>query len=314
VRRWLAAGAGALVAAACSASGVPDAELPQEPIAIVNRTPEDSRQRAEALAEQERKQDAQSGIPTQPSASSETVARVKDVKKYLKAVVAPEAVKAIERKFPGRLALLDPRTKKIETLAAAWGDAVPHAWSADHSHLLFTGLVDEFAQLFEFDVARGEVRPLTRGPQVHPAGCYGPDGSFVLMSAGIVGDEARSRLEILEPGHTSPRPLTPGPRDHSPACAPDGGLVVYVTYPSRGVQWVMARDLRGSDEPRRLGPGTKPRFCGDGEWVVYSAPIQRGPDSGACGRMARAARRSAAACWTRRLRLARRTAAWSSTT
>jgi Tol biopolymer transport system component len=91
-------------------------------------------------------------------------------------------VKAIERKFPGRLALLDPRTKKIETLAAAWGDAVPHAWSADHSHLLFTGLVDEFAQLFEFDVEKGEVRPITHGPEAHPAGCYGPDGSYLLMT------------------------------------------------------------------------------------------------------------------------------------
>jgi Tol biopolymer transport system component len=38
----------------------------------------------------------------------------------------------------------------------------------------------------------------------------------------------------------------------------------------------MARDLRGSEEPRRLGPGSEPRFCGRGEWIVYSAPIQRG--------------------------------------
>ena len=30
----------------------------------------------------------------------------------------------------------------------------PHAWSADRSRLLFTALVDEFAQLFELDVAR----------------------------------------------------------------------------------------------------------------------------------------------------------------
>jgi Tol biopolymer transport system component len=38
----------------------------------------------------------------------------------------------------------------------------------------------------------------------------------------------------------------------------------------------MARDLRGDAEPRRLGPGNDPGFCGGSEWVVYSAPIQRG--------------------------------------
>ena len=275
MRRWLAAAA-ALVAAACTASGVPDVELPEVPIAIVNRTPEDSRQRAEALADHEQQQAAQRGVPVPPPTSSETVARVKDVKKYLKSVVAPEAAEAVERKFPGRLALLDPRTKKIEMLAAAWGDAVPHAWSADHSRLLFTGLVDEFAQLFEFDVGKGEMRPITHGPEAHPAGCYGPDGSYLLMTVAVVDDEARSRLELLEPGSTNPRPLTPGPRDHSPTCARDGSVVVYVTEPSRGVQWVMARDLHGDQEPRRLGPGSEPRFCGGSEWIAYTAPIQRG--------------------------------------
>jgi hypothetical protein len=29
-------------------------------------------------------------------------------------------------------------------------------------------------------------------------------------------------------------------------------------------------------QPRRLGPGREPRFCGDGEWIVYSAPVKRG--------------------------------------
>jgi len=276
VRRRLAAGAAALAAAACSAWGVPDAELPDAPIAIVYRAPEDSRRHAEALAEQE---EAQGGprAPANPAASpSEAIARVEDVTKYLKTVMTPEAEEAVARKFPGRLALLDPRTRKVETLAAAWGEAVPHAWSADRARLLFAGLVDEFAQLFELDVVAGEVRPITHGPEAHPGGCYGPGGSYVLMTAGIVEDEVRSRLEILEPGSTSPRPLTSGPRDYAPSCASDGSVVVYVTDPSRGVQWLMARDLRGSEEPRRLGPGSEPRFCGGSEWIVYSAPVRRG--------------------------------------
>jgi len=274
VRCRLAAGAAALVAAACSAPGVPDAELPEAPIAIVYRTPEDSRRRAESLATRE--QAGQPGAAGPAVSPSETIARVEDVARYLKSMVRPEAENAVAREFPGRLGLLDPRTRKVETLVAAWGAAVPHAWSADRSKLLFSALVDEFAQLFELDVLGGEVHPITHGPEVHPAGCHGPDGGYVLMTVAIVEDEARARLEILEPGNTSPRPLTPGPRDHAPACAPDGSVVVYVTHPSPGVRWLMARDLRGSEEPRRLGPGGEPSFCGGSEWIVYSAPIRRG--------------------------------------
>lgn len=269
--------AAALAGTACALSGLPDEELPHSPIAIVNRTPEDSRQRAEALADQEKELAAQRGLPPPTSASGDpTVPRVKDVQKYLKSVMSPEQQKEIERRFPGRLALLDPRTQKVEPLAAAWGDAVPKAWSADHSKLLFAALVDDFAQLFEFDVGKGEVRPITRGPEAHPSGCHGPDGSYVLMTVGVANDQLFSRLEILEPGSTNPRPLTAGPRDHSPTCAPDGSVVVYVADVSRGVHWVMARELRGEHEPRRLGPGSEPQFCGGSEWIVYTAPVQRG--------------------------------------
>jgi Tol biopolymer transport system component len=206
----------------------------------------------------------------------ESVARVEDVADYLKSVVTPEAAAAAAREFPGRLGLLDPRTRKVETLAAAWGEAKPQAWSADRERLLFSALVDEFAQLFELDVTRNEVRRITRGPEVHPAGCHGPDGSYLLMTVRVVKDEVQSRLELLEPGSTNPRPITSGPRDHLPTCSPDGSIVVYVTEPNWKTKWVMARDLRGSEEPRRLGPGSEPRFCGRGEWIVYSAPIQRG--------------------------------------
>jgi hypothetical protein len=52
--------------------------------------------------------------------------------------------------------------------------------------------------------------------------------------------------------------------------------VAYVTAPRRDVEWVMVRDLEGDAEPRRLGPGREPRFCGAGTWIVYTAPIQRG--------------------------------------
>jgi hypothetical protein len=96
------------------------------------------------------------------------------------------------------------------------------------------------------------------------------------MTARIVNDEVQSQIEILEVGSATPRALSPGPRDYSPTCADDGSVIAWVTAPSRGVEWVMARAVVGEDEPRRLGPGREPRFCGPGDWIVYSAPVQRG--------------------------------------
>ena len=273
--RALAIGLAGLAAMACGIQGVPAAEIPELPIAVVYRSPEESRRHAEMLAAQdERKQQTRADAP--PPVEEAGVARVKDIASYMKTVMTGVASEPASRRFPGRLGWLQPRTLRIEAVASAWGEAVPHAWSADRSRLLFTALVDKFAQVFELEVASGELRPITHGPEAHPAGCYGPDASYVLMTARIVNDEMQSQIEILDAGSASPRPLTSGPRDYAPTCAADASAVAYVTAPQRGVEWVMVRDLGGSAEPRRLGPGREPRFCGAGAWIVYTAPIQRG--------------------------------------
>jgi Tol biopolymer transport system component len=264
----------ALVATACAARGVPDAELPETPIAIVYRTPEDSRRRADELADQA------SGGPTQRidplTLEPEAVARVKDIAGYLRLVMTGSAGDPEERRFPGRLALLHPRSRRIEVLTSAWPGAVPQAWSPDRRRLLFTQLVDEYAQVFELDAVAGDVRPITRGPAVHPAGCHGPDHSIVIMSARVVDGGVESRIELREPGRPEARALTPGPLDYAPTCAPDGSAVAYVSRTPRGAESVMIRALAEEAEPRWLGPGRDPRYCADGEWIVYSAPSRRG--------------------------------------
>ena len=269
------AGLAGLAAVACGGQGVPTAEISETPIAVVYRSPEESRRHAEILAQQaESKQQTRADAP--PPAAAEGVARAKDVASYMKTLMTGVAGEQASRRFPGRLGLLQPQTLRIEGVAGAWGEAVPQAWSADRSRLLFTALVDNFAQVFELEMASGELHPITHGPEAHPAGCYGPDGSYVLMTARIVNDEAQSQIELLEAGSASPRPLTPGPRDYAPTCAADASAVAYVAAPRRGVEWVMVQDLGGSAEPRRLGPGREPRFCGAGAWIVYTAPILRG--------------------------------------
>ncbi len=274
MRAW-ASGLVALVSVACALQGVPVSEIPEAPIAVVYRSPEDSRRHAEILAEAD--EGAQSYRPDAPLPTQEEgIARVKDIAGYMKSVMTGVASEPASRRFPGRMGWLDPRSSRIESVAQAWGEAVPQAWSPDRSRLLFTTLVDKFAQLFELDVTSGEVRPITRGPDAHPAGCYGPNGSYVMMSARVVNDEIQGQIEILEPASPQPRALSSGPRDFAPTCSRDGSVVVYVAAPSRGVEWVLARDTTGSEEPRRLGPGRDPRFCGPANWLVYSAPIQRG--------------------------------------
>jgi TolB protein len=96
-----------------------------------------------------------------------------------------------------------------------------------------------------------------------------------MMTARLREGQVQSQIEILEPGDPTPRVLSPGPHDFSPACAPDGSMVAYVASPKPGIEWLMSVDPAAPAEPRRLGPGRDPRFCG-GEWIVYSAPIRRG--------------------------------------
>jgi len=275
--RALAGGLAALAALACSTQGVPVSELPEAPIAVVYRSPEDSRRHAEMLVDQdERKLARQQEEP--PAPGEEGIARVKDIASYMKTVMTGVTGEPAGKRFPGRLGFLQPRSARIDAVAGAWGEAVPHAWSPDRKRLLFTALVDKYAQVFELDVGSGDVRPITHGPEAHPAACYGPEGSYVLMTARVENDEIESQIEILDGSSASPRPLSPGPRDYAPTCAADGSAIAWVTAPSRGVEWVMARELDASEEqePRRLGPGRDPRFCGSGDWIVYSAPIQRG--------------------------------------
>jgi hypothetical protein len=271
--RRLLAGLGLLCASACGAGGVPDTELPERPIAVLYRTPEDSRRRAEAMAEAAGENAKQT--PTY-SLENEAIADSDAIRAYLKKALTGAVETPETKRFPGRLALLHPRTRQIEIVSAAWPGSMPHAWSPDRKRLLFSQLVDDYAQLFELDFESGEVRPITHGPEVHPSGCYGPEGSYVLMTVRVADQDVHTQIELQRPGESSPQPLTSGPRDHAPACAADGSAAAFVRSPGRKEEWVMVVDLRSPEaEPRRLGPGRDPRFCGS-EWIVYSAPIQRG--------------------------------------
>ena len=154
-----AALAGALLG--CAAGSIPAGEIPLGSIAFLYRTPEEGRRRAEILA----------GGGAAPSRSG--VARLESLGSLLGGGRDPGDEL---RGFAGRLALLDPKTGQVRTLDAVPRGSVPLAWSIERRRLLFTNARHGPAQLFELDVASGDVRRLTRGPAIHPSGCYGGGG------------------------------------------------------------------------------------------------------------------------------------------
>ena len=128
----------ALCSAACSSSGVPSAELPDAPIAVVYRSPEASRRHAELLRTQRENAQPQLQQPLDPS--EQGIARAKDIASYLKAAMTGVVGEASTGRYPGRLAFLRPRTAQIEGVSGARDESVPHAWSPDRRRLLQLGL------------------------------------------------------------------------------------------------------------------------------------------------------------------------------
>jgi len=261
VSRRLAAFAAALAVAgpACVGSGVKKAELPEAPIAVLYRDAEQARRRAELFSEGE-----SSIAPKQGVASLDSMGQ------YLGRLLGrPQGVD--EQELAGRLFLIDPPTLSLREVESALPGATPVAWSADHRRLLFSQSIDGTPQLFEYDLDSNEVRPITRGPKAHPEGCYGPDGRIVATRAQVRQRQVYSRIVLTGPGGTDPRPISEGPQDHSPTCAPDGSAVVWVASGGR-VPRLVSRMPLVDGEVKVLVPGRDPDFADAGGWVVYSAP------------------------------------------
>ena len=273
-RAWLAA----IVLGCASWGGVPDAELPGEPIAITYRTPEEARLRADALRRAESQDPAVAAQgPTWVGSKAYLRADADAVDRLLAnafgADRGPEA-------HLGRLALLDPRSGDVTLVEGALRGAVPQAWSRDRGALLFaqpTAPGGDDVQIFEWSAAARTVRRVTVGPPIHGQACYGPD-TRIVVAAVELGDRgsARSRISISGPGGRAPfTDLTLGPADHSPTCAPDGSAVAFARMDGAGRSGIWLAAAPFDAAPRPLAPGRDPRFADRGGWIVYAAPSGR---------------------------------------
>jgi len=264
----------ALAVSCASWGGVPDAELPAQPIAIYYRTPEEARLRADA---------ARRAAAPAPAVTAGGPALVGS-KAYLRAdadALGRFLADAFgtDRGGPdahlGRLALLDPRSGDVSFVEGALRGAVPQAWSRDHTALLFaqpTAPGSRDVQIFEWSAAAHTVRRVTTGPPIHSQACYGPEGRIAVTAVELAQSGAASRIRISGPGGREPyADLSDGPADHSPTCAPDGSAVAFTRArpAAQGEIWLAGAPFDAA--PRALAPGREARFAGSGGWIVYTA-------------------------------------------
>ena len=258
--------------------GIPSQELSEQPIAISYHTPEEARKRAEAYdAMREHAADAANEVaPVRPSRGgyADLVASQENVTEFFDHLLGVSRQQ--DDRFPGRLALLDPRTGKVAVVAAALRGSIPLAWSSDHRRLLFAQPEGYDFQIHEYDAVDATERTVTLGPPAHTQACYGPDGRIVVAVVDTLATPVRSYIAVSGPGGRRPfQHLTEGPSDHSPTCRENSDRVVFVRedQPPRADLYVVG--LEPGSEPQRLSPGRPPSLSHDGQWVVFAAPMKR---------------------------------------
>ena len=252
----------------CVATGLPADELPGEPIAFVYYDAEETRRRAADVAEK-------SGGKPAPRDQGAVIAALDDVSSYIRKSLGVSPSDAGGR-YPGRLALIDPRTAKVTIIEGARKGAIPQDWSPDRERLLFSQVVRRgIPHLFEYVLATGEVRRRTSGRDAHPEGCYGPDGHIVYTSVDTRAKQRNARIMISGPTGGGGRRLSAPGYAFYPTCAPDGSAVAWTRVDDRGrrIQLVVRAPVLGG-EPRVLSRGKDPSFSADGRWIVFSARIE----------------------------------------
>jgi len=256
----------AVLLLALGCQGIPEREIPERTIALRWWDTDTEQRRVERIAEQS---------PDTQSPRLAGVARVDDFVAYLQQLtgVVEAGDESFESAFPGRLALLDPRSERVEPVPGVPAGALPRARSPDGERLMFSQLSGRFRQLFEVELTTGQTRMLTYGPGVHADGCFGPEGRYVVAEARIEGERPVSRLWLIGPGVGGPASLSEGPADYAPACAPDGSAIAWASS-DRNLDRLWSLSPVPGGQPRDLGPGRSPAFSPDSRWIVYTARIK----------------------------------------
>lgn len=260
IRMTLACVAVVFGGAACA--GFSLQELPPEPIALIYRTSDEGKKRAELL-------DPRARPEARPGRS---VVRFQQVEGYLgKLAGETEHDRLVDT--IGRLSLLYPHTGKVEPLTVAQRGSRPLDWSPDHTRLYFSALRAGVPQVFSYEVATGMVNRVTSGSDAHGHASSGPDGRLVYARVIGTREQPRSRIWLLDRDGTK-RPLTEGPADYRPRFSPNGSTILYSSYLPSGSPAIFRVDPEVPGPPRLVARGLDPDFAPDGSWVAFSQRIK----------------------------------------
>ena len=252
----------------CATAGISRDDLPEHPIAVTYWDSGDARRRAEIVADAKKKKQGP---------RREGVAHLE----HLGALVGIEEApgeKELSR-FPGYLALVDPRTARVERVRAAPAGSRALSWSNDGRRLMFASKhTRERSHLFEYNLDTQEVRRLTLGLEAHITGGYGPDDRIAYVAVLRQGSKFRSRLYVASARGQRGEVISEGIRTDSLAWSHQGGALISVQRQRMGSSkaarsFLLARAPEVGAPAKRIAPGRNPVLTRDGLWVVYTAPV-----------------------------------------
>ena len=287
-RRSLVGGALVLVSSslsalgwlACAAVRLQAEDLPPERIALLHWEDRAAQKRLEAFGK------LAEVPPLPPDERDPERQEEAEVRAYLRADEILQ-IRPQTAKYPGRVMLLDPRTGELEPVDEAPLGAIPLAWSPDRKRLLLASdFRDAREQLYEFNLERRDLSPVTFGPAEHPRGGYAPDGTIYAQRV--------ERTQAIGPSSNTLRRVDPGGRV-GPALANgvSPGTIRVLSDPLRAVfeqvvprprrngptvfeSFIATAPLSGRGETSLLLKGREPTLTPDGQWIVFASPSSAG--------------------------------------
>ncbi|MCB9722877.1 MAG: PD40 domain-containing protein [Spirochaetaceae bacterium] len=270
----------ALLAAGCVSTKLTPKDLPEEPIAFLYWEEREGGKRKEIFEK------AAELPPRPPDVEDEERMQEIEIRAHVRGEISPILQQKLA-KYPGRLTLLWPHTGRLETVEAAPPDAIPLAWSKDRLRLLFASAHrGGKLQLYEYHLARKDLRPLTTGPAEHARGDYAPGGGLVVQRirrsspVGAARQSVHLASETGRIGRAIGRDVPPG----TLRISPQGDRIVYEQVlvrpredgPTVYESMIAVRSLESGSREELIGKGREPTWTPDGEWIVFASESASG--------------------------------------